>query len=148
MGCPTALAPPLGSARTRRGRRCRRRHRRLRRCGDLRHNRGQFAFLRGAPPGVRTGRRHASRPPRTARLRRGTSAVDSTSLHGEFVVPDGAGGYTTVLTQTGTVTAISPTSITVRSEDGFSQTYVIPSTAGNASAPFAMDDRVVVRATR
>ena len=58
----------------------------------------------------------------------GPAAVGSTSLHGEFVVPDGAGGYTTVLTQTGTVTAISPTSITVRSEDGYSQTYVIPST--------------------
>ena len=78
----------------------------------------------------------------------GPAAVGSTSLHGEFVVPDGAGGYTTELTQTGTVTAISPTSITVRSEDGFSQTYVIPSTAGNAGAPFAMDDQVVVRATR
>jgi hypothetical protein len=74
--------------------------------------------------------------------------VGSTSLHGEFVVPDGAGGYSTVLTQTGTVTAISPTSITVRSEDGFSQTYVLPSTAGNAGAHFAPDDRVVVRATR
>jgi hypothetical protein len=70
-------------------------------------------------------------------------------LHGEFVVADGAGGYTTQLTQTGTVTAISPTSITVRSEDGFSQTYVIPTTAGNAGAPpFAVDDQVVVRATR
>ena len=79
----------------------------------------------------------------------GPAAVGATSLHGEFVVPDGAGGYTTVLTQTGTVTAISPTSITVRSEDGFSQTYVIPSTAGNAGAPpFAVDDQVVVRATR
>jgi hypothetical protein len=77
----------------------------------------------------------------------GPAAVGSTSLHSEFVVPDGSGGYTTVLTQTGTVTAISPTSITVRSEDGFSQTYVIPSTAGNAGAPFAMDDRLVVRAT-
>lgn len=66
------------------------------------------------------------------------------SLHGEFVVPDGAGGYTTELTQTGTVTAISATSITVRSEDGYSQTYVIP----NAGAPLAIDDQVVVRATR
>ncbi len=56
------------------------------------------------------------------------AAVGSTSLHGEFVVPDGSGGYSTVLTQTGTVTAISPTSITVRSEDGYSQTYVIPGT--------------------
>jgi hypothetical protein len=79
----------------------------------------------------------------------GPAAVGSTSLHGEFVVPDGAGGYTTELTQTGAVTAISPTSITIRSEDGYSQTYVIPNTAGNAGAPpFAVDDQVVVRATR
>ncbi len=78
----------------------------------------------------------------------GPAEAGATSLHGEFVLPDGAGGYTTELTQTGTVTAISPTSITVRSEDGYSQTYVIPSTAGNAGAPFAMNDHVVVRATR
>jgi len=78
----------------------------------------------------------------------GPAAVDATSLPGEFVEPDGAGRYTTVLTQTGTVSAISPTSITVRSEDGYTQTYVIPSTAGNAGAPFAVDDQVVVRATR
>jgi hypothetical protein len=70
------------------------------------------------------------------------------SVHGEFVVPDGGGGYTTVTTQTGTVTAISPTSISVRSVDGFSQTYVIPATAGNAGVPFAVNDQVVVRATR
>jgi hypothetical protein len=74
--------------------------------------------------------------------------VGSTSLHGEFVVPDGSGGYSTVLTQTGTITAISPTSITVRSADGYSQTYVIPNTAGNADPPFVVDDQVVVRATR
>ena len=79
----------------------------------------------------------------------GPAAVGPTSLHGEFVVPDGAGGYTTELTQTGSVTAISPTSITIRSEDGYSQTYVIPNTAGNAGAPpFAVNDQVVVRATR
>lgn len=79
----------------------------------------------------------------------GPAAVDSTSLHGEFVEPDPAGGYTTELTQTGAVTAISPTSITVRSEDGYSQTYVIPSTAGNAGPPpFAVGAQVVVRATR
>ena len=78
----------------------------------------------------------------------GPAAVVSTSLHGEFVIPDRAGGYSTVLTQTGTVTTISPTSITVRSEDGYSQTYVIPNTAGNAGPPFAVDDHVVLRATR
>jgi hypothetical protein len=78
----------------------------------------------------------------------GQGEIAPPSLHGEFVVADGSGGYTTELTQTGTVTAISPTSITVRSEDGFTQAYVIPSTAGNAGAPFAVDDQVVVRATR
>ncbi len=79
----------------------------------------------------------------------GPDAVDATSLHGEFVVRDGAGSYTTVVTQTGAITAISPTAVTVRSEDGFSQTYGIPTTAGNAGAPpFAVDDQVVIRATR
>jgi len=66
-------------------------------------------------------------------------------LHGEFVVPDGSGGYATEMTQTGVVTAISPSSITVRSEDGFSQAYVVPQTA---QTPFAVDDQVTVHATR
>lgn len=79
---------------------------------------------------------------------RGPAAMEPPSLHGEFVVADGAGGYSTQLTQTGTITAISPTLITVRSEDGFSQAYVLPNSAGNAGAPFAVDDQVVVHATR
>jgi hypothetical protein len=58
-------------------------------------------------------------------------------------MPDGSGGYTTVLTQTGTVTAISPTSITERSDDGYTQTYVVPSTPG-ATPPFAVDDPVTI----
>lgn len=74
--------------------------------------------------------------------------MEPPSLHGEFVEPEGPGTYTTVVTQTGTVTAISPTSISVHSEDGFDQTYAIPSTAGNAGAPFTVNDQVVVRATR
>ncbi len=47
-------------------------------------------------------------------------------LHGEFTVkkPDGS-GYETVATQTGEVTAVSPSSITVKSEDGFSRTYSV-----------------------
>ena len=49
---------------------------------------------------------------------------NGSALHGQFVVSDDFGGYTTVLTQTGTVTAASPTSVTVRSADGFSQTYL------------------------
>ena len=48
------------------------------------------------------------------------------ALHGEFTVkkPDGS-GYQTVASQTGQVTAVSPTSITVKSEDGFSKTYSV-----------------------
>jgi hypothetical protein len=47
------------------------------------------------------------------------------ALHGSFVVPDGSGGYRTLLMQHGTATDVSDTSITVRSEDGFEQTYAI-----------------------
>ena len=60
----------------------------------------------------------------------GPDAAGATQLHGEFVVSDGSGGYATMLTQNGTVTAISATSITVRSDDGYTQTYATPSTAG------------------
>lgn len=70
-----------------------------------------------------------------------TSAM--ASVHGEFVVAD-AGGYTTVLTQTGIVTESSPTSITVRSDDGHTQTYAMPA----AGDPPALGDRVTIRATR
>ena len=48
------------------------------------------------------------------------------ALHGEFTIrkPDG-NGFQTVATQTGEVTAVSPSSITVKSEDGFSRTYSV-----------------------
>jgi hypothetical protein len=50
----------------------------------------------------------------------------SGGLHGEFTIkkPDGS-GYQTMATQTGEVTAVSPSSITVKSEDGFSRTYSV-----------------------
>lgn len=47
------------------------------------------------------------------------------ALHGQFVVPDGSGGYRTVLTQHGTASKVSASSVTVRSEDGFTTTYTI-----------------------
>ncbi|WP_255605451.1 hypothetical protein [Mycolicibacterium xanthum] len=61
-------------------------------------------------------------------------------LHGQFVVADPAGGFTTMLTQTGTVTAASATTFTVRSDDGFSQTY---QTSGGSGV--AVDGTVTVR---
>jgi hypothetical protein len=47
------------------------------------------------------------------------------ALHGEFVVPDGDGGYQTVLVQRGTVSSVSKTTITVKSEDGFTKSYAV-----------------------
>jgi hypothetical protein len=46
------------------------------------------------------------------------------AVHGEFVVPDGT-GWKTVAMQRGVVTAVSKTAITVKSEDGYSKTYVV-----------------------
>ncbi|MER5620705.1 hypothetical protein ABT061_06620 [Streptosporangium sp. NPDC002544] len=47
------------------------------------------------------------------------------SIHGEFVVPDGKGGYVTVATQYGDVTAVDQDSVTVKSEDGYTKEYAI-----------------------
>ncbi|GAA2648978.1 hypothetical protein [Paractinoplanes durhamensis] len=49
----------------------------------------------------------------------------ASALHGTYVVSDGNGGYVTQLAQTGTVSTISSSSITVKSDDGYSKTYVI-----------------------
>ncbi|MGX6606651.1 hypothetical protein ACWKSP_31685 [Micromonosporaceae bacterium Da 78-11] len=54
-------------------------------------------------------------------------AGTAAALHGSYVISDGSGGYTTQLTQTGTVAAVSTSSITVKSTDGYSKTYVISS---------------------
>lgn len=55
----------------------------------------------------------------------GPGAAAEAGLHGVFVISDGNGGFTTEITQTGTVTAVSDTSITAQSADNFSQTYTI-----------------------
>lgn len=68
------------------------------------------------------------------------------ALHGEYVEADHHGGFITVVTQTGVVTAASPTSLSVRSDDGYSRTYALP--AGGAVRSVAVDDHVTVRATR
>ncbi|MET3140608.1 UNVERIFIED_ORG: hypothetical protein ABIB19_001302 [Arthrobacter sp. UYEF10] len=46
-------------------------------------------------------------------------------LHSESVVKKADGTFETVLTQQGTVDAVSETSVTVKSEDGFTQTYAV-----------------------
>lgn len=66
------------------------------------------------------------------------------ALHGEYVSSDGNGGYVTKITQTGEVTALSATSLTAKSEDGFSKTYTITSAQATG---LATGDTVTVVAT-
>lgn len=67
------------------------------------------------------------------------------SLHGEFVVANRDGGFSTELTQTGTVTAISATEVTATSADDYSRTYVID--AGTSVGTIAVGDTATIRAT-
>ena len=46
-------------------------------------------------------------------------------IHGEHVVKQQDGSYRTVVTQAGTIDAVSASEVTVKSEDGFSQRYAI-----------------------
>lgn len=46
-------------------------------------------------------------------------------IHGEFTTRGPNGGWQTIATQRGEVTAVSATSLTVKSEDGFSRTYAV-----------------------
>jgi len=47
------------------------------------------------------------------------------ALHGQLVVPKSGGGYQTVDVQNGQVTAVSATSITLKSADGFTKSYSV-----------------------
>jgi hypothetical protein len=49
------------------------------------------------------------------------------AIHGQFVAPKPGGGYQTIDTQRGSVTAVSTTSITVKSSDGYTKTYQVTS---------------------
>jgi hypothetical protein len=49
------------------------------------------------------------------------------AIHGQFVTPKLGGGYQTIDTQRGTVTAVSSNSITVKSSDGYTRTYRVTS---------------------
>jgi hypothetical protein len=70
------------------------------------------------------------------------------TLHGQNVVSNGEGGFTTQLTQTGDVTAASDTSVTVRSQDGFSQTYVFGPDTRKPPQALQTGQQVSVQATQ
>lgn len=69
-------------------------------------------------------------------------------LHSEYVVSDGRGGFTTKMTQTGTVDEVTLSSIVVRSDDGFTQIYAFPSAAVMPNRSVVANDTVTVEATR
>jgi len=50
------------------------------------------------------------------------------ALHGEVTRPTATGGTETLLVQTGSVTAAGDTEVTVRSTDGFTETYAVSAT--------------------
>jgi hypothetical protein len=51
------------------------------------------------------------------------------ALHGQFVVPKQGGGYQTLVVQHGLVSSVSTSSITVKSDDGFTATYAVSADA-------------------
>jgi len=74
------------------------------------------------------------------------------AVHGTVVVPKSGGGYQTVAFQNGKVTAVSSTSITLHSADGYNRTYqVTSSTLVNAQrdgiGSIKTGNQVVVTAT-
>lgn len=73
-------------------------------------------------------------------------------LHGEFVTVKPGGGYQPTQMQRGTVTAVSATAITVKSEDGFVRSYVVTkdtlvNAARDGITSVAVNDIVHVRAS-
>lgn len=76
-------------------------------------------------------------------------------LHGDVVVRAKDGGYRTVALQRGTVVSVSPTSLQLRSADGFTATYAVNADTfirkghkSGQSSELAAGDSVMVLATR
>lgn len=69
------------------------------------------------------------------------------TLHGESVVSDGKGGFTTQLTQTGSLTTASEASVTVRSEDGYTRSYALTADPRQPHQQLQNGQQVTVRAT-
>ncbi|WP_410611819.1 hypothetical protein [Amycolatopsis sp. lyj-109] len=66
------------------------------------------------------------------------------ALHGDFVVSDGSGGYTTERLQTGDVTELSATSVTLTSKDGYKQTYTLDASTQKTGEVKTGDTNVTV----
>lgn len=74
----------------------------------------------------------------------GGMAAVRDALHGDFVVSNGSGGYTTERLQTGDVTELSATSVTLTSKDGYKQTYTLDSSTQKTGDVKTGDTNVTV----
>ena len=74
----------------------------------------------------------------------GGMTVMREALHGDFVVADPAGGYVTERSQTGTITELSATSVTLTSKDGYKQTYTLDSNTAKTGSPKSGDNVTVI----
>ncbi len=74
------------------------------------------------------------------------------TLHGEVTRPTATGGTETLLVQTGSVTAAGDTEVTVKSTDGFTETYAVSPTTTvrgpSKSAGLTVGSQVTVVATK
>jgi hypothetical protein len=100
--------------------------------------------MHGPPPGGPPG----APPPQGGSPSSAEPSGAAGAIHTESVVPDGNGGFTTKITQTGTVDEVTMTNVVVRSGDGYTQIYTFPSAASSSSRPVAVNDTVTVEATR
>ncbi|WP_422936063.1 hypothetical protein [Sinomonas sp. P47F7] len=94
---------------------------------------------------------HAGKP--------GAGQVGAETLHGQMTVKKADGTIETVFVQRGTVTDVSDTKVTIKSDDGFTQTYTLnsstrflsqaePKGAAIKSGDLAKGDTVMVRAVQ
>ena len=76
--------------------------------GNLKVEKGDRLLKRGGPLGLKLG-----------------MLGHGGMVHGEFTVPDGDGGYRTMITQNGTVESTGGDKLTVKSPDGWSKEYTL-----------------------
>jgi hypothetical protein len=111
---------------------------------------GSTHFMTGGMrgPGGFGGQGHGQPPGQGGPLPVAAQGAPGGALHSEYVVSDGHGGFTTKMTQMGTVDEVTPSSVVVRSDDGYTQIYAFPSPAAAPAPSVAADDTVTVAATR
>jgi hypothetical protein len=112
-----------------------------------------YAATAGTPHAMAGGMRAPThspppRPDASPPAQAGPTSAPGNVLHGEYVVADGHGGFSTKITQTGVVDELTLSQIVIRSDDGFTQIYAFPSASVVPDNSVAAKDTVTVEATR